>query len=62
MGAAKLRTEGPGGEVELWRSATDIQSDAAGRDTGSTAALAVMISRVCAASEVAVTAAMPLWP
>jgi hypothetical protein len=38
MGAAKLRTEGPGGEVELWRSATDIQSDAAGRDTGSTAA------------------------
>ena len=60
MGEAKPRTEGPGGGVELWKSDTDVQSDAPGRDAGSTAALAVKSSRVCAPSE-AVTAGMLLW-
>ena len=61
MGEAKPRTEGPGGGVELWKSDTDVQSNAAGRDAGSTAALAVMSSRVCAPLEAAVTAGRALW-
>ena len=61
MGEAKPRTDGPGGEVELWKSETDVQTDAAGTVAGSTAALAVISSRVCEASEDAVTAGMPLW-
>ena len=61
MGEAKPRTQGPGGEVELWKSEADVQSDAAATVAGSTAALAVISSRVCAAPEDAVTAGMPLW-
>ena len=60
MGEAKPRTEGSGGEVELWKSETDVQRDGAGRDAGSTT-LAGVSSRARAASEDAVTAAMPWW-
>ena len=61
MGEAKPRSEGPGGEFELWSSETNVQSDAAGGDAGNTAALAGVSSRARAASEDAVTAAMLLW-
>ena len=61
MGDAKPRTEGPGGEVEPWESETDVQSVAAWRDAGSTAALAGVSSRARAVSEDAVTVAMLWW-
>jgi len=61
MGEAKPRSEGPGGELELGRSATDVQRDGAGRDGGSTAALADVSSRARTASDDAVTAAMLWW-
>ena len=61
MGEAKPRTEGHGGEVELWKSETDVQSDAAGSDAGNTAALPGVSRRARVASEDAVTAAMLLW-
>ena len=61
MGEAKPRSEGPGGEVELWKSETDVQSDAAWKDAGSTAAPAGVSSRARAVSEDAVTVAMLWW-
>jgi len=60
MGETKPRTEGPGGEFDVQRSVTDVASDAAGSATGSTATLAVVAGRPCAASDDALTATMPL--
>ena len=61
MGEANPRSEAPGGEFEPRRSETDVQTDAAGSDSGSAAAFAVVNGRACARSEVAVTATTPLW-
>ena len=57
MGEAKPRIDGPGGEVDVLKSKTAAESDAAFGATGSMATFVDMTGRACAASDDALTAA-----